>query len=528
MNIKLSPLISDGMILQRNANIKIRGFCNPYEFTSISFGGKTVTAKADENGFWLCEVGEFAESSNPQEMKISSSGEEVIIRDILIGDVWLCSGQSNMELMLNRVHNNYPEELQKINPLIRQFKVPQVYNFNEPVDEFALTHCLWETLTPETAENFTAVGYFFAKKLQERYNIPVGLFACAVGGTPVAAWMSRETLADLGLTNELSEAEKCKDREYIEKTITDFEKEQNDYNKSLEEADTGFKENWKSADFNDSEWEEISLCKNIDSGTGAYWYRKTLEIPETLWGKPASMYLGTAIDADEVFVNGESIGQTFYRYPPREYNFTMPEGKLTIAIRLLCTNGNGGFTKGKNHFIATDTRTINIDGIWKRRLSAKAENSPPYINFNYKPTGLYNGMVSPLMNTAVKGVIWYQGESDTGNPSPYAGKLTAMINGWRKSWGIENLPFLMTQIAHYDDAGNFDFEHTGTWEKFREQQKLVLELPQTGLALCYDLGEHNDLHPQNKRDIGERLARLAVRIAYGEKHPPNLFEMYNC
>jgi len=523
MSIKLSPLISDGMILQRNANIKIRGFCNPNEFTSISFSGKTATAKADENGFWLCELGEFAESSTPLEMKVNSAGEEIIIPDILIGDVWLCSGQSNMELMLNRVCHYYPDELTATNTLIRQLKIPQEYNFNAPSQD--LSECAWEKFSPETAENFTAVGYFFAKKLYERYNVPIGLFACAVGGTPVAAWMSREMLADLGLTKELDEAEKCKDLQYIEKITAEDESCSQEYQGKLKEADKGLKENWMNADCGDSEWEEVSIHAPVYK-SGSYWYRKTLDIPEELWGKPANIFLGTAIDMDEVYINGEKIGSTGYRYPPRDYTFTMPEGKLTIAIRLLVFGGYGEFATAKNYFIATDSRTIDIGGVWKRRQGAEAENQKGSTFFKYKPTGLYNGMISPLMNTAVRGVIWYQGESDTGNPSRYAEKMKALINGWRKAWGAE-LPFIMTQLVYYEYTGSHDKEHGAYWERLREQQKLCLELPNTGLALTYDLGEFNDLHPQNKRDIGERLARLAIRIAYGETHPPNLFEMYN-
>ncbi|MDR2532010.1 MAG: sialate O-acetylesterase [Oscillospiraceae bacterium] len=527
MSLKLSPLISNSMILQRNTEIKIRGYCNPNEAVEISFNGVAVTATADGNGFWLCSLGEFEACSEPLEMKISSNGEVIIVGDILIGDVWLCSGQSNMELWLSRVRHNYPDDAAAQNPMIRQFKVPQVHNFNAPSDEFSLSESKWEAFSPEVIANFTAVGYFFAKKLHERYKIPIGLLASAVGGTPVTAWMSREMLEDLGLTNELAEAEKCKDPEYIKKTLGDYEKYSQDYHKQLGESDLGFRESWAGADYDDSDWEEINIHKPVHK-SGSYWYRKTIDLPEELWGKPASIFLGTAIDMDEVFVNGEKIGTTYYRYPPRDYQFTLPEGRCVIAIRLLCFGGYGEFAAGKNYFLATERRTLDIGGVWKRRQGAETENQAPMTFFNYKPTGLFNGMISPLMNTAVKGVIWYQGESDTGNPGRYAEKLSAMINGWREARGIRELPFIMTQLVYYEYTGSHDSEHGAHWEKLREQQKLCLELPKTGLALGYDLGEYNDLHPQNKRDIGERLARLAYRLAYNEKLPPNLFEMYNC
>jgi sialate O-acetylesterase len=509
------------MILQRNAEIIMRGNSAPGASVTVEFCGGTTTAETNKYGTWCCALGEFGACCEPQEITVSSGGEVVKISNILIGDVWICAGQSNMELALNRTCHNYPDELAVSNPLIRQCKVPQVYNFDEPVNEFGLSDIKWEVFSPETAQSFTAAGYFFAKKLHEKYSVPIGLFASAVGGTPVAAWMSRGLLEDLGLEEELIEAEKCKNKQYIEETLRADEGYTQDYHRRLGEADLGFKENWNSADYDDSGWEEIPLCKDVDSGSGAYWYRKIIELPEELWGQEATIFLGLAVDMDEVFINGERLGATYYRYPPREYKFTLPRGKLTVAVRLLCFGNLGGFTESKNYFIATQNRTIDIGGVWKRRLGTTFESQQPQAFFQYKPTGLYNGMISPLLNYRIKGIIWYQGESDTGNPARYAEKLTALINDWRKSFGVD-MPFIQTQIAYYALTGG------GDWDLLRAQQKQVLMLSKTGLALAYDLGEYNDLHPQNKRDIGERLARIAMRLAYGEKLPPNVFEMYNC
>jgi sialate O-acetylesterase len=510
------------MVLQRNAEIILRGFTAPADKTAdvtVSFGGRTAAVKADESGFWSVSLGEFDASSEPQSMKVTSGGETLELCDILIGDVWVCGGQSNMELALNRTCHNYPDELKASSPLIRQFKVPQVYNFNEPADELALENCAWEEFKPETAQNFTAVGYFFAKKLTERCNVPIGLLNTAVGGTPVTAWMSSELLEELGLTEELAEAEKCKDTQYIRQTLNEHDAYVSDYHSRLWKVDEGMQKKWMSPDFDDSAWEEVPLCKDVDKGTGVYWYRRTIEVPEELHGQEATIFLGLAVDMDEVFINGEKLGETHYRYPPREYKFTLTEGKLTIAVRLLCFGGFGGFTESKNYFIATESRTVSIEGKWKRRLGTTFEDIKGQTFFQYKPTGLYNGMIAPLLNCRIAGIIWYQGESDTGNPARYAEKLTALINDWRRHWG--DVPFIQTQIAYYALTGG------GDWDLLRAQQKLCLALPKTGLALAYDLGEYNDLHPQNKRDVGERLARIAMRLAYGEAAPPNVFEMYN-
>jgi sialate O-acetylesterase len=528
MSIKLSPLFSDGMVLQRNTDIIITGLCTQGGGVSVGFMGRGFTAQADPDGSFACNLGSYSEVCEPQTMKLTSGDSEIIINDILIGEVWLCSGQSNMELMLGRLAHNYPDDLTGANPLIRQFKVPQVYNFNEEADEFTLKDCGWEGFKPETAGSFTAVGYFFAKKLHERYGVPVGLFASAVGGTPVAAWMSRDMLKEF--PDDIAEAEKYKDSAYIEKNIAEHEAYTQDYHRRLGEADLGFRENWAGADYDDSDWESVGFCSYVTQGTGVYWYRKTIDIPEALRGKDAVIFLGTAVDMDEVFINGEKLGVTYYRYPPREYGFTLPEsGKLTVAIRLLCFGGWGGFTRGKEYFIGTENRTIDLgtEG-WKRRFAAGFEDFKGQTFFQYKPTGLYNGMIAPLKGYRFKGVIWYQGESDTGNPDRYAEKLMTLIKGWRELFGNADMPFIQTLLAHYEFNGCYDLDGGDGWDRLRAQQKLCLALPKTGVALTLDLGEHNDLHPQNKRDVGERMARIAMRTAYGEALPPNVFEMYNC
>lgn len=507
MSIKLPPFFSDNMVLQRDAEIKIWGFAASGAVVKISFTGRTFTAEADENGEWLCNLGKFPASCQPQEMQICAERSELIIKNILIGDVWLCSGQSNMELCLSRTVHNYPDELTVSNSFIRQLKVPQVYNFTEP--QKSMQDCAWQDFNPHSAPDFTAAGYFFAKKLTERYKIPVGLIASAVGGTPVSAHMSAEMLKNF--PDDLAEAEKCKDAAYTEKIINEYEAYSQDYHKRLNEAERNSE---------NTDGEEIGLCEPVKQGTGVYRYKKTINIPKECRGKNATIFLGTCIDMDEVFINGEKLGTIYYRYPPREYKFKLPESEtLTIEIRLLCFNGFGGFTAGKNYFIATDNYTIDIEGGWKRHLGTTFEDRKPQTFFQYKPTGLFNGMVSPLLDYKIKGIIWYQGESDAGNPERYAEKLMTLIKGWRALQGDERLPFIQTQLAQWDGGAD--------WNLLREQQKMCLVLPNTGLALTHDLGENNDLHPQNKRDVGERLARLAMRLAYGEKLPPNLFEMYN-
>jgi sialate O-acetylesterase len=508
------------MVLQRDDDITVRGISAPGETVKINFGGADFLAKAGEDGGWACFMGKFPASGERREMRITSETDEIVIRDILTGDVWLCSGQSNMELALDRARHNYPDEMAASDAMLRQLRVPQVYNFNAPTSGLELPECAWEAFSPETAPNFTAVGYFFAKKLRERFKIPVGLLACAVGGTPVAAWMSRPTLEKLNLRDEVAEADDlAKNPGRIGRTLRDYELYESDYHKRLDEADEGVKCGWHAENRDDGDWETVPLCESV-GGAGAYWYRRTFDVPPELSGAQAVIFLGTALDMDEVYLNGEKIGTAYYRYPPREYKFTLPEGKMTLAARLLCFNAPGGFTAGKNHFIATENGCVDLSGLWKRRLGTAFEEKKPQTFFAYKPTGLFNGMISPLLEYAVKGVIWYQGESDAHAPERYGEKMRALISDWREGWRDENMPFLLTQLAYYGGEGD------NGWEALRAQQKQCLRLKNTGLAAAYDLGEYNDLHPQNKRDVGERLARLAARLAYGETAPPNMFEMY--
>jgi len=521
MTLKISPYFSDGMVLQRDKDVIIRGTAEACLPVTVSFSGKSCSAEADERGQWQVNLGKFAACDKPDEMLVVSHRESIAVRDILIGDVWLCAGQSNMELTLDRARHNYPDEMCINNPYIRQLYIPQVYNFNGPEP---LSECKWESFSPETAPNFTAAGYFFAKKLREHYDVPIGLLSAAVGGTPIAAWMSRDMLKNF--PEDLSEADKCRDGDYISKTTADYEAYERDYFERLNAADEGMKQNWQQADLDDGDWQKVPLCEPA-AETGAYWYRKTIELPAELRGgnKQATIFLGTAVDMDEVWINGKKIGETAYRYPPREYGFTLPDrDTLNIAIRLLVFNKDGGYTLGKNYFIGTNKKTIDIGGLWKRKVGAlftdRNDDEHRQTFFQYKPTGIYNGIVAPLSDYAIKGAIWYQGESDSGSCERYDEKTRLLVNGFRGIWG-ENLPFLATQLAHYDDPWGSD------WNRIRDKQKDALDLPNTGLAAAYDLGEHNDLHPLNKRDVGERLARLAMRIAYGEDLPPNPYEMYN-
>lgn len=504
MSIHLPPLLSDGMVLQRNAVVKLWGTSD--EPVTLTFLGRQYHAVPDENNRWEILLHDL-KPGGPYVLTIN----EITLHDIFIGDVWLCSGQSNMQIPMLRVKHMYPEELKNPNPNIRQFAVPQRFDFHGPAE--SLDGGSWLGASPETIGGFSAVGYFFAKRLYERYQVPIGLILSAVGGTPIHAWMSRGALDNF--PELLHEADQCKDNTFMARIHEENIKCTENFFNEIDNTDPGLAGKWHSPDYDDSAWEERDLLAPW-AGTGSVWLRKTIEIPPELAGKPATLFLGTLIDWDTVYVNGMLVGNTTYRYPPREYSIPeLPKGRCVIAIRVISKDG-GCFTPGKQYLLTTDAGSFNLNGTWRFHRGGQGTAPAPEIFFHNKPTGLYNGMIAPLKRFTIKGVIWYQGESDDANPSCYAEKLTALIKCWRTDWGWE-LPFSFVELPHWGGGLN--------WNLIRQQQWKVLQVPKTAMAAAFDLGEHNDLHPQGKQVVGDRLARCAMRVAYGEKMPHSPFEI---
>ncbi|MGE5614660.1 MAG: sialate O-acetylesterase [Bacillota bacterium] len=504
MVVQLPFLISDGMVLQRNAAVRLWGKADGP--VTVEFLGRQYRTLPNENGRWEVVLNGLR-PGGPYELAVNG----ITIHDVHIGDVWLCSGQSNMQMQMQRVRHMYPEEMQAPNSNIRQFTVPYRCEFKMPLED--LDGGGWICASPGTIKDFSAVGYFFAKRLQERYKVPIGLILSAYGGTPIHAWMSRGMLGSFpGL---LHEADRCTDGEYLEKIQAENEKNMQRFFGEIDENDPGLAEKWHMPDYDDSGWEERELLLPW-TGSGSVWLRRTIDIPPEIAGKPATLFLGTIKDWDMVYVNGEVVGNTAYRYPPREYIVpSLPRGRCVIAIRAICKDG-GCFTPGKQYLITTDSGSLDLDGAWRFRRGARVAPAASEIFLHNKPTSLYNGMLAPLKRYTIKGVIWYQGESDDVNPESYAEKFAALVKGWRSDWGYE-FPFLFVELAHWGEGTN--------WDLIRRQQRQSLSIPGTAMAAAFDLGEHNDLHPLGKQAIGDRLARCAMRAAYGETMPHSPFEI---
>lgn len=524
VRFSVAPLISDHAVLQRDEVIPVRGRGRAGARVRAELEPEWVV-KADgviqpksgwgvvnPAGTWLVELPPFA-AGGPYCLRVESEREELEFHDLYFGDIWVMAGQSNMQLPMERVKYRYPEAYKKgASPMIRQFTVPIQWKFDSDSD--ALSGGEWKTAAAEHTPVFSAVGFFFAQKLYERYRIPVGLILTAVGGTPVQAWMSREALCDF--PDERKELDACSDPGYVERIRKDDETRIAAWWRLLDERDQGIAENW-AAGGGRRFWKKISLADRWDDredlkGAGTVWLRNCVEIPPGLAGRPVRISLGTITDADCLFVNGEKTGSTSYRYPPREYETTaLRPGCNQLVLRVADVHGQGGFTRGKSHrLIWENGEERDITDGWEYRRGAVMEPLREQTFFERKPAGMYQGMIAPLHRVPVKGICWYQGEMNADEYERYPGYFKRLIEDWRRKWNRAGLPVLFVQLPCYD------LEDGKNWVQFREMQRKLTSVPGSAMVVSMDCGEENDLHPVSKKPVGERLAMAAFQMAYGE------------
>lgn len=520
--VKLPALISDGMVLQREQPIKVWGTANAGESVQVKFlkhaapagvkGGKlkaAYTATADADGRWSIVLPAM-KAGGPYIMQVN----EIELKDIMVGDVWLCSGQSNMELPVARVTDMFREEIAAYeNTNIRQLKVPNIFNFHAPQPDLP-QHVAWKPLTRENVMNFSALAYFFAKAKYEKDGIPVGLINSSWGGTPVEAWISEEGLKEF--PKYVNDKRQYEDDAYLQSIKQTEGLSFYRWNLSLYRGDAGLHEAtpWYAADYNDKDWKTVDLfstawaTNGLNPINGSHWFRKTVEVPQAWHGKEATLRLGCIVDADSVYVNGTFVGTVSYQYPPRIYTIpagVLKAGKNTVTVRLISNNGYAHFVPEKPYKIICGTEEVNLRGDWKYRTGAQMPPAPGMMFFCYKPICLYNAMIAPLKDFAVRGVIWYQGESNVDRRNEYAALLTAMITDWRRTFDNSELPFYIVELADF-----LSKEDTGgrkAWAEMRGEQARVAETNRyTRLIRNSDLGEWNDIHPLDKKTLGGRIA----------------------
>ncbi len=516
--LRLPKLISNGMVLQRNSQIKLWGWAAAGEKVKLLFRQKEYHTVADDSGHWVIQLPPQS-AGGPCNMTFTA-GDSLTVSNILFGDVWLCSGQSNMELTMDRVKDKYAAVMaEKGNPLIRQFTVPDKYDFDQPAKD--LDAGQWQEAVQGSLPAFSAVGYFFARDLFERYKVPVGLINSALGGSPVEAWLSEEALRQFPA--HYAEAVKFRDKTLIDRIENADKTAADKWYTQLNRGDQGLKEHWSAATVNDADWQEMPVPAYWSdhasaNGNGAVWFRREVALPATFIGKPVKLLLGRIVDADSVFVNGRFAGTTGYQYPPRRYELPadlLKAGKNTIAVRVINTSGKGGFVPDKVYAIVAGGDTLDLKGNWKYRPGVAMEPLPGPTFIRWKPLGLYNAMIAPLLNYSIKGAIWYQGEANTERAGEYTALLKTLITDWRSKWKQGDFPFLFVQLANFMETTAQPSE--SRWAELRQAQLNVLpEVPHTGMAVAIDLGEWNDIHPLNKQDVGHRLALQAMRQAYAD------------
>lgn len=519
--VRLPRLVSDGMVLQREASVVVWGWAEPGEKVKVEFRNKTYHTVASEDRKWKVKLSNL-KAGGPDRMEIVAENR-IILNDVYVGDVWICSGQSNMELTMKRAKPLYEDViLHSANPNIRHFNVPDRYNFKHPEDD--LPDGAWEAANPESVLRFSAVGYFFARELYERYEVPIGLINASLGGSPVESWMSEEVLKQF--PHYLATARKFRSDVLIRRIEEHDKKISHAWYDLLNKRDKGWRDGskaWADPAYDDSEWPVIQLPDFWDKTelgpvNGVVWFRKEITIPDEMAGKPAKLLVGRIVDADETYVNGKLVGNVTYQYPPRRYQVppgVLKPGKNVIAVRVISNSGRGGFIKDKPYTLSAGGVEIDLRGEWRYQLGAIMEPLAAQTFIRWKPLGLYNGMIAPLLNYAIKGVIWYQGESNTGDPGEYKQTFPALIKDWRRQWGRGDFPFLYVQLPNFMETKDRPSE--SQWAELREAQLQALRVPRTAMVVAIDLGEWNDIHPLNKKDVGKRLALAARKLAYGEK-----------
>ncbi len=531
--VQLSPLFTDNMVLQRESEVPFWGKTAPGKPVKLitSWNNKEYVVRASIDSTWKVKI-QTPQAGGPYSIVISD-GDKVTLNNVLIGDVWICSGQSNMEMSVGSSGKvaNYQQELAEAGyPQIRLLSVEKALSL-VPLDDFKAKNRGWQVCSGKTLDDFSAVAYFFGRNIYQNQHIPVGLINTSWGGTVAETWTSEEALQTmpdfLELIKDLKKMPASKSEQealYQERLV--------EWKEKIDVKDAGYAGNqatWANTNLNEKDWGKMQVPgffqkQGLEGFNGIVWFRKTITIPETWEGKELTLNLGAIDDNDYTYFNGVEIGHTEGWMTPRIYKIPagmVKKGKAVITVRVIDTGGDGGFAGGAGnlYFQVAGATQQSLAGEWSYRVGMDLKDipSPPQSiagNPNF-PSLLFNAMLNPLIPFTIKGAIWYQGEANTGRAYQYNDLLPLMITDWRNHWGQE-FPFYIVQLANFTSLQTKPIE--STWAELREAQlKTALHLNNTGLAVTIDIGEADDIHPKNKQDVGIRLALAARANTYGEK-----------
>lgn len=512
--VRLPNVFGSHMVLQRRKPVPVWGWGEAGEKVTVTLNGQTKTAKTGKDGKWRVSLAPM-EAGGPYQLVVQGRKNTVTFDDVLTGEVWVCSGQSNMEWSLSATANG-KEEIRAANyPQIRHLAVKKDKSLT-PKDDIEGD---WTVCSPQTAPGYTAVGYFFAQQLQQELNVPIGLINTSWGGTHSETWTSREALnrdPDLRAVAEklpgTYEAVVQSGRERIANLL---QKQQGGLPTAAEE------QTWADPALMTGSWKSMNVPTDWEWGglptlDGTVWFRREVVIPEGSNLARLTLHVGSIDDNDSTFVNGQFVG-SMKGLKARAY--ALPDGLLkpgrnVIAIRVVDVGGSGGLAGQAGELrLAGDNTEILLAGRWQYRVAAV--NSSSYNpGPNTYATQLFNAMLNPLIPYAIEGVIWYQGESNAERAYQYRRAFPLMIQDWRQRWGYD-FPFLFVQLASFNAAGGSS-RRGSAWAELREAQTMTLKLPNTGMAVTADIGNPADIHPRNKQDVGKRLAAEAMRVAYAK------------
>jgi sialate O-acetylesterase len=541
--VRLPAIISDNVVLQQGTKVRIWGNAKPGERVTVTFQNKSTETVGDAQGRWQVFIGPL-KNGGPAELTVNS----LTIKNVLVGEVWLCSGQSNMEWPLANTIGAAETMAQANYPEIRMFRVEH-HTSAEPLTDLE-GH--WIVTTPDEVAHFSAVGYFFGRELYQHLKVPIGLINSSWGGTPAEAWTSHDALVSSPELKPILDRYEsslnmpAQAKEAYAQAVAQWE-EKNLY---IDAGNKGEALGYADPATATTDWSKMDLPQQFETAglliDGAVWFRRVLELPESWAGKDLVLNLTPIDDQDVTYFNGKKVGSIGRETPnsymiPRKYvvpGSLVHGGRNVIAVRVFDSAGEGGFSRGGAMSIApkgaAESEVISLRGAWDYKVELALEPKHPDwgsrpeavgVSNQNNPSVLYNAMIAPLVPFAIRGAIWYQGESNAGRAYQYRTLFPIMIRNWRSAWGHE-FPFYFVQLANWHASKAEPDE--SDWAELREAQTMTLREPQTGMAVTIDIGDENDIHPRNKVDVGRRLAAWALAGTYGQKIVPSgpLFERF--
>lgn len=521
-SIQLPHFFSDHMVVQRDRPIRLWGSGGtPGQMVRIQMHNRITVAWPDSTGRWVGTLGNLP-AGGPYDLLIQSGVEQLVLEDVMVGEVWICAGQSNLEFELHRT-TDASEAIANANyPGIRYFEVPRKMSSQEATNTNGGE---WKISTPQTAAKFSGVAYHFAKNVHERLGIAVGIVEASWGGTAIDTWQSSRALADDPEYEEIISMLPEYDIEFLMDSLLDLQK---DWRENMPEFDIGLQQNWQSNSYDFEDWPQMVLPRIWESGglngvDGVVWFKRQFELTAAQAANPIELFLGKIDDEDQTYVNGELVGSSgpdnqFFRKYTIPANLLHP-GTNTITVRVTDYAYVGGFTGSTADMKLQQGGWVHsLTGPWYyQHGTPDLPPRPQDFSPNSLPCLLFNGMIAPFRRMGIRGMVWYQGESDTGDPYYYRFKQLKLVDDWRQQWLIGDFPFLIVQMPNFRPPAPQPAE--SSWATLRESQAYPLVRPKTEIAVTIDVGEPYLIHPPNKATVGERLSLAAMGIAYGQNIP---------